>query len=81
MCQLAEAEGTAGGPYCVGDHGSKHRPVQVVSIELAHQDGDHGEFNGEDDCVEKRLHVHEYVARPGTWWMRVLRRPTYLPQM
>lgn len=41
--------------YSVGDHCRKHRAILIVGIEFAHQDGNHGELDSEDDGMEERL--------------------------
>lgn len=41
--------------YGVGDHGGEDGSVGIVGVELAHQDGDHGELDDENDGMEEWL--------------------------
>ena len=46
--------------YGVGDHGREDGSVGIVGVELAHQDGDHGELDDEDDGMEQRLREQDF---------------------
>ena len=74
--------------YSIGDHGRENGSLAVLSIELAHQQRDHGELNREDDGMEERLlKFANYMSASKFihWCTRLVFVPrhnsTFLPQV